>query len=309
MSPADDLASTPQLDASTSDAAADMQIEAATASSSVEPGLAPRNAPVRARTELQPGAVIKHYELIRKLGAGGMGLVFLARDTRLGRLVAVKFLLEHTGTAATRFLIEARTTAQCRHENIVVIYDIDEVHGSPYMVLEYVEGRTLREAMADPAPDRAQMAVERMLPVARALCRAQGMGIVHRDLKPENILLSDAGQIKVLDFGIAKQVVELAQTTPALTGSRDAIMGLTQDGALVGTMPYMSPEQWHGDSLDVRSDIWSAGIILFELATGAHPLEPLGMYELTGVPDLADPMPSAHDKLPGAKPLADIIDR
>ncbi|HLM74214.1 MAG TPA: protein kinase, partial [Polyangiaceae bacterium] len=315
MSPADDLAAAMQLPGATSDAPADTQIETVDAFSRVEPGVDPRATAVRARasgvaSDVQPGTVIKHYELIRKLGAGGMGKVFLARDFRLGRLVAIKFLLEHTGTAADRFLIEARTTAQCRHENIVVIYDVGEVHGSPYMVLEYVEGRTLREAMAEPAPDRAQMAIERMLPVVRALCRAHAMGIVHRDLKPENILLSDDGQIKVLDFGIAKQIVrEPGETMHAAMAPRAAIMDLTRDGALVGTMPYMSPEQWLGEALDARSDIWAAGVILFELATGTHPLEPLTLSRLKAVSDLEAPMPAAQDQFPDAHPLPDIIDR
>jgi serine/threonine protein kinase len=165
---------------------------------------------------LGPGAVLEHYELIRQLGAGGMGMVFLARDTRLGRLVAIKFLLDHTGMAAERFLGEARATAQCRHENIVIIHAADEVDGAPYMVLEYIQGRTLRAAMAERAHDTAAVAIELMLPVARALACAHEMGLIHRDLKPENILLGDDGAVKVVDFGIAKQVsLDLAATLPA----------------------------------------------------------------------------------------------
>ncbi len=261
------------------------------------------------RPVLEPGTVIKHYELIRELGAGGMGTVFLARDTRLARLVAIKFLLEHTGEGADRFLVEARTTAQCRHENIVVIYDVDEIHGFPYMVLEYIEGRTLRAAMSERARDTAS-AVEVMVPVVRALACAHAMGIIHRDLKPENILLAHSGQVKVVDFGIAKQIAP--PVNDAVTPTNVAPikgMGLTQDGTLVGTMPYMSPEQWRYEPLDASTDIWAAGIILFELATGAHPLEPLSFTNLFQVADPTMPMPSARDKLVGAPSLADVIDR
>jgi WD40 repeat protein/serine/threonine protein kinase len=265
------------------------------------------------RPVLEPGTVIKHYELIRELGAGGMGMVFLARDTRLARLVAIKFLLEHTGAGAERFLVEARTTALCRHENIVVIYDVDEINGFPYMVLEYIEGRTLRSAMSERARDTAS-AVEVMVPVARALACAHAMGIIHRDLKPENILLANSGQVKVVDFGIAKQIarqlndgVNSTNHLPMQEPMHE--MGLTQDGALVGTMPYMSPEQWRYEPLDTSTDIWAAGIILFELATGTHPLEPLSFTNLFRVADSTTPMPSARDKLVGAPALADVIDR
>jgi WD40 repeat protein/predicted Ser/Thr protein kinase len=259
---------------------------------------------------LAPGTVIKHYELIRELGAGGMGVVFLARDTRLGRLVAIKFLLEHTGTAAERILAEARVTAQCRHENIVVIYDVDEVDGYPYMVLEYIQGRTLRAAMVERARDTAAMAVELMLPVARALACAHEMGIVHRDLKPENILLADDGQVKVVDFGIAKQVATAqAATLPDALSPHREVAPVTQDGALVGTIPYMSPEQWLGEPLDARSDIWAAGLILFELLTGAHPLEPVSFLRLVQVAVLDTPMPGVREKRPDLGPLADVIDR
>ncbi|UQA56959.1 protein kinase domain-containing protein [Polyangium aurulentum] len=259
---------------------------------------------------LVPGAVLKNYELIRQLGAGGMGTVFLARDVRLGRLVAIKFLLEPTETAAERFLGEVRATAQCRHENIVIIHEADEVDGAPYMVLEYIQGRTLRAVMAERAHDIRAAAIELMLPVARALARAHEMGIIHRDLKPENILLGDDGVVKVVDFGIAKQVSPaLAATQPAAQVTPRDEMALTEDGALLGTLPYMSPEQWQQEPLDARSDIWAAGIILFELSTGAHPLEPLSLARLAQVVDLETPMPSVRAKSPDLGPLADVIDR
>ncbi|UQA56986.1 protein kinase domain-containing protein [Polyangium aurulentum] len=260
--------------------------------------------------KLEPGTVHKHYELIRQLGAGGMGVVFLARDIRLGRLVAIKFLLDRTGTAAERFLGEARATALCRHDNIVVIHDVDEVDGSPYMVLEYIQGRTLRAAMAERAHDTAAVAIEVMLPVARALACAHEMGLIHRDLKPENILLGDDGAVKVVDFGIAKQVsMAQAAALPDARAIHREDTALTQDGALVGTMPYMSPEQWLEEPLDARSDIWAAGIILFEISTGAHPLEPPSLARLVEVMDLEAPMPSVRERRPDLGLLADVIDR
>lgn len=292
------------------------------------------------RLSLEPGDVVKHYELIRQLGAGGMGTVFLARDMRLGRLVAVKFLLEHSGTSALRFLAEARTTAQCRHENIVVIYDVDEFDGYPYMVLEYIQGRTLRAAVMTPEASLARMepsraailAAEIMVPVARALVCAHEMAIVHRDLKPENILVADNGVVRVLDFGIAKQIslasVQSAHVPVQEVGARASFgethahsvqpsvelagvaeMPITREGALVGTMPYMSPEQWEGQPIDARTDIWAVGIILFESLLGKHPLAPLSLPVYATIANLDVPMPRMREMIPDAGELADIVDR
>lgn len=267
----------------------------------------------------QPGARIKHYEIIRKLGEGGMGAVYLARDTRLGRRVAIKFLHEHDGPALVRFLVEARATALCRHENIVVIYDVDEFEGHPYMVLEYIEGRTLRTALHErmelggsAGKPAAAWAIEIMLPVARALSAAHAMNIAHRDLKPENILLSNSGWVKVVDFGIAKQVGAPVASTPTPAIERVESLGhfnLTQHGASPGTMMYMSPEQWLSDEIDGRADIWAAGLILFELLTGDHPLAPVTLNALTQVIRFDTPMPSAKEKRPDAAALGEIIDR
>ncbi len=274
-----------------------------------------RGAPSQAHAASAPaapphaGQVVKHYELIRPLGTGGMGVVYLARDIRLGRLCAVKILLEHTGTAAQRFLVEARTTAQLRHENVVVIYDVDEIDGYPYLVLEYIRGRTLREALAERVGDTVAAAIEVMLPVVRALACAHELGIIHRDLKPENILLADSGEVKVVDFGIAKHVSAALAITAPIAEQTTLQDDLTEEGALLGTLPYMSPEQRLGEALDARSDVWAVGILLFELATGAHPLAPLSWTTLQGVPRLDVPMPSAHGGIGTAKALADLIDR
>lgn len=260
---------------------------------------------------LEPGMVVKHYEFLRLLGAGGMGKVFLARDTRLGRFVAVKLLLNYTGRAAHRFLAEARTTAQCRHENIVVIYDVDEYAGYPYMVLEYIEGRTLRAVMSEPDRDLSALALESMVSVSRALECAHDMGIVHRDLKPENILLSKNGQIKALDFGIAKQVSDVMPEAhgPGALPLETKGVEQTQAGALVGTLGYMSPEQINGESIDARTDIWAVGVILYELLTGERPLKGDSFTQVASEMRGTDVLPSIREKRPELGALADIVDR
>lgn len=265
----------------------------------------------------KPGEAVQHYELIRKLGEGGMGTVFLARDTRLGRRVAIKFLQERSGPALDRFLVEARATALCQHENIVVIYDVGEFDFSPYMVLEYIEGRTLRTAMDEQMPQGSsdsksttQWAIEQMIPVARALSAAHAMNIVHRDLKPENILISNRGLVKVVDFGIAKQVgAPLANANDENSLGGLGNVNLTKNGASPGTMMYMAPEQWLSDEIDGRTDIWAFGLILFELLVGDHPLAPVTMNALTQVINFAEPMPSAKEKRPDEAALGEIIDR
>ncbi|XXX76817.1 serine/threonine-protein kinase [Sorangium sp. So ce134] len=247
------------------------------------PRPAPQEPPVSA------GAFLGHYELIRELGRGGMGTVFLARDVRLGRLVAIKLVTTLTGPRLDRFLVEARATALCKHENIVTIHDVNEHDGYPYMVLEYIEGQSLRAwmtqrrpagaargAAATPVP--ASAAVELMAPVVRALACAHKLGIVHRDLKPENIMLEASGAIKVLDFGIAKLLDTDAASArdgrapPAPTGLTGELP-LTRDGAVIGTLAYMSPEQRAGEEIDHATDIWAVGVMLHELVTGAHPFD------------------------------------
>jgi serine/threonine protein kinase len=270
------------------------------------------------------GTRIHQYEIIRQLGAGGMGTVFLARDTRLGRRVAIKFLHTKSPQVAQRFVLEARATARCSHENIVIIYEVGEFHGSPFMVLEFLQGQPLNKVIASqrlPFP----RAVELMVPVVRALATAHEQGIVHRDLKPENILLTDLGSIKVLDFGIAK-VLQTSGVSPEHTGVTPAPMrpghaetldgsqepsNLTRSGAIMGTLSYMSPEQWRGaDQVDHRTDIWAVGIMLFRLLAGKHPLDPLRGPQLSVTADYSQPMPRLREVAPDVPPeLADVVDR
>jgi len=286
---------------------------------------APRSPPDD-RLPPQVGSTVKHYELLRKLGQGAMGTVYLARDTRLGRLVAIKVLRIHTGPSAERFLIEAQATARCRHDNIVVIHEVDDLHGYPYMVLEYLEGRTLREWMAQrdhpavsnlPAEADARsgllspsFAVELMVPVVRALVCAHKLGIVHRDLKPENIFLTATGRVVVLDFGIAKRL-DASELSAINAAARPHDQGaeLTQEGALLGTLPYMSLEQLCSMDIDARSDLWTVGILLYELVTGARPLSHRSVLELLEVAASEESMPRVRDMRPDAGELGAIIDR
>ncbi|WP_428265165.1 protein kinase domain-containing protein [Haliangium sp.] len=266
-----------------------------------------------------PGTEIGQYELIRRLGHGGMSVVYLARDTKLGRRVAIKFMK----TRSQRFLFEARATARCDHDNIVVIYDVDEYRGVPFIVLEYLKGHPLAQLMAR-GPQPPQRAIQLVAPVVRALMCAHANGIVHRDLKPENIFLTNTGAIRVLDFGIAKPILpaELDALGPHATGevlTPLAAIEATGTDVAVGTPLYMAPEQWRADDVDHRADLWATGILLYQMITGHHPLQirpgrdrqvPLTWHELAVIGDLDVPMPSARDAdmdLPA--PLAAVIDR
>ena len=275
------------------------------------------NLPPTAAVALAPGATIGQYELIRILGRGGMGEVHLARDLRLGRLVALKLMISQHAGRNPRFLDEARATARCHHENIVVIYEVGEHQGYPYMVLEYLKGQTLRQWLREHAATAASgqrtpvppgRAVELMLPVVRALAYAHERGIVHRDLKPENILLTQAGTIKVLDFGLAKL---LPRPTPDEISQAHEHAGTAEihSSALIGTLPYMSPEQMKVGVIDHRTDLWALGIMLFEMVTGAHPVPSRAMGDLLRIAHEKAPMPSVREHRSDLGPLADIIDR
>ncbi|MEM9491078.1 MAG: serine/threonine-protein kinase, partial [Myxococcota bacterium] len=281
--------------------------------------------------QLTSGTRVGHYELIRELGRGGMGVVFLARDTRLARQVAIKFLHAQNAQVSAQLLSEARATARCRHENIVVIYDVGEFQGSPFMVLEYLRGQTLHE-LTGGSPMSVPRALELMVPVARALVRAHEHGIVHRDLKPANIFVTDRGVVKVLDFGIAKILLDRSgdsQPGSSAEHSRSTLLeslsaplhetqsshlhgparGSTISRGLLGTLPYMSPEQMRGEVIDERADIWTVGIILYKMLLGHHPLSPPSPSNLFGLADGSVTIPRAQAQLPGLGPITAVIDR
>ena len=270
--------------------------------------------------EPETGTRIHHYEVIRLLGRGGMGSVYLARDTRLGRRVAIKFLRTHSPDLTKRFILEARTTAAVQHENIVIIFEVDGWQGMPFMVFEYITGNTLTKVAPDTKPLPAPRAVELMVPVVKALAFAHSQGIVHRDLKPDNIMITESGQTKVLDFGIAKVLQGDDQSVvPVMSRPRapktnledEDDSELTNAGAMMGTLSYMAPEQWGiGVAIDHRADIWAVGIMLFKMLAGKHPLDPLKGHQLMVTGMLDTPMPTLRSKAPDVPPeLAAIVDR
>jgi serine/threonine protein kinase len=205
------------------------------------------------------GHTISHYEILEHLGSGGMGAVYKARDVKLDRVVALKFLPPELGRdseAKQRFMDEARAPSSLQHENICVVYDIDETDDSRMFIsMEYLEGETLKEKL-EAGPLSVQEAVRITSQAARGLARAHESGIIHRDVKPANIIITKDRTVKLLDFGLAKAV-----SRPLLTKS----------GSTLGTAAYMSPEQARGDPVDHRTDIWSLGVVLYEMVTGRRP--------------------------------------
>ena len=206
------------------------------------------------------GQTISHFKIIEKLGEGGMGVVYKARDTKLDRDVALKFLSESltpTGEDRRRFIREAKSAAALSHPNICTIFNIDEHEDTPFIVMEYINGKTLREIMVGGDLTK-EKALEYAIRIADALGKAHQNDIIHRDIKPENIMVDEDGRIKVMDFGLAK-----------LKQGRD----ITKTGDTVGTLAYSSPEQIRGEEVDHRSDQFSLGIVLYEMLTGRKPFQ------------------------------------
>ena len=253
---------------------------------------------------LQPGTRLSHYLVQERLGGGGMGTVYRARDTRLSRDVAIKVInTEIAGDAerVARFHREARAVAALNHPGIVTIHDTGEEHGTPYIVTELVDGTTLRTLLADENGLGTRRVIEIGSQVAEALAAAHGADITHRDVKPENIMVTRTGRVKLLDFGLAQAPANDANQSQTMTAL------LTEVGTVLGTPAYMSPEQVRGEGLDSRSDIFSLGVVLYEMTIGGRPFGGPTPADVVSAVLRTDPPPLSESSVPPALRL--IIER
>ena len=242
------------------------------------------------------GKTISHYKILEKLGEGGMGVVYKAEDLKLKRTVALKFLPHHIAVNEEdreRFKIEAQAAAALNHPNIATIYAIEEVDDELFIVMEYIDGQELRQKI-EAGPLKVDVAMDIAMQIADGLQAAHKKGVFHRDIKSANIMLTQDDRVKIMDFGLAK-----------IKGQ----MRLTKTGTTVGTVTYMSPEQARGEKVDHRTDIWSFGVLLYEMITGQMPFK--GDYEQAVIYSILNEEPKPIMELRAGAPveLADVVNK
>src|SRR2546423_6257617 len=244
--------------------------------------------------ELSANTTLSHYRIISKIGEGGMGEVYLAQDTQLDRLVALKFLppdVAENQKRMQRFIQEAKAASALNHPNILTVYEIGQEDGTHFFATEFVDGVTLRQRMKG-APMKLSEVLEIATQVASALVAAHAAGIVHRDIKPENVMIRRDSYIKVLDFGLAKLTEKQTSSVDSEAATRALVN--TDPGSVMGTVSYMSPEQAVGREVDARSDIWSLGVVIYEMVTGHLPFEGTSpSHVIVAITD-KEPPPLAH---------------